>query len=152
MQIPRSAPADAKAADAEVKAPADAKAPVDAKKTKEETKKTPAAVQKAPAAVARPVAGIQILQGFGQILGGVGRVVLNSAKPTAEDEIAENVFPPADRGELKKLSESRALLVEGRFGEAVRDLGDILESPDDRFFQPDKNSPIHHSLKAERSG
>ena len=56
---------------------------------------------------------------------------------------------PADRHTLQKLADSRKLLAEGRFGEAVRYLGDILEAPEDFFFQPEKNSAVHRSLKAE---
>ncbi len=67
----------------------------------------------------------------------------------ADEEVAENVFLPADRHTLQKLADARKLLAEGRFGEAVRYLGDILEGPEDFFFQPEKNSAIHRSLKAE---
>ena len=59
------------------------------------------------------------------------------------------MFLPADRHTLQKLADSRKLLAEGRYGEAVRCLGAILEGPEDFFFQPDKSSPIHRSLKAE---
>lgn len=75
---------------------------------------------------------------------------VGETNPAAVDEdVAENVFLPADRHTLQKLADSRKLLAEGRYGEAVRYLGAILEGPEDFFFQPDKNSPIHRSLKAE---
>jgi outer membrane protein assembly factor BamB len=80
------------------------------------------------------------------------RALQARGEPTAaaaEEELAENVFLPADRHTLQKLADSRRLLAENRFGEAVRCLGDILDGPEDFFFQPDKNSPIHRSLKAE---
>ena len=67
----------------------------------------------------------------------------------ADEDLSENVFLPADRHTLQKLADSRKLLAEGRLGEAVRYLGAILEGPEDFFFQPDKASPIHRSLKAE---
>ena len=67
----------------------------------------------------------------------------------ADEDLAENVFLPADRHTLQKLADSRKLLAEGRYGEAVRFLGAILEGPEDFFFQPDKSAPIHRSLKAE---
>ncbi len=75
-------------------------------------------------------------------------VALDDQEKTAEDA-TENVFLPADRQTLQKLADAKKLLLEGRFGEAVRCLGIILEGPEDFFFQPDKNAPIHRSLKAE---
>jgi outer membrane protein assembly factor BamB len=68
---------------------------------------------------------------------------------TKDEDVAENVFLPADRHTLLKLSDAKRLLAEGRFGEAVRCLDAILEGPEDFFFQPDKTSPIHRSLKTE---
>ena len=58
----------------------------------------------------------------------------------AAEDAAEKVFISPDRATLKKLAESRKLLAEGRFGEAVRNLDAILEGPEDYFFEPDKNS------------
>lgn len=73
-----------------------------------------------------------------------------AAKNRGEPEDAvERVFLPADRRTLKKLAESRKLISEGRFAEAVRNLDAILESPDDFFFEPDKNSGRSRGLKAE---
>ena len=66
-----------------------------------------------------------------------------------ESDLAENVFVPADRGILLRLANARELLQEGRYGEAVRALGSILEGPEDYFFQPDKNVPVYRSLKTE---
>jgi len=71
------------------------------------------------------------------------------AEPGAEEDTADNVFMPAERLTLQRLSESRELLEQGRYGEAVRCLGAILDGPEDFFFQPDKKAPIHRSLKAE---
>lgn len=68
--------------------------------------------------------------------------------PVNED-LPQNVFMPADRSVLKRLSEARQLLQEGRYGGAVRLLGAILDGSEDYFFQPDKKVPIHRSLKAE---
>ena len=81
-------------------------------------------------------------QAWGQIVNEVG-------KPSAAEDAAENVFLPADRHTLQKLADAKKLLLDGRYGEAVRCLGTILEGPEDFFFQPDKKSPIHRSLKAE---
>ena len=55
----------------------------------------------------------------------------------------------SDRDMAKKLADARKLLGEGRFGEAVRNLDGVLEAPEDSFFQPDKKSPLHRSLKTE---
>ncbi len=66
-----------------------------------------------------------------------------------DEESNDNVFLPADRRTLQDLSKSRELLEQGRYGEAVRYLGAILDAPEDYFFQPDKKAPIHRSLKAE---
>ncbi|MDY0165501.1 MAG: PQQ-binding-like beta-propeller repeat protein [Thermoguttaceae bacterium] len=50
---------------------------------------------------------------------------------------------------LQRLAEAQKLLRVGRFGEAVRNLGTILDADEDFFFQPDRDEPIHRSLKAE---
>lgn len=68
---------------------------------------------------------------------------------TAEEDASDNVFLPADRSTLQKLADSRKLIAEGRFGEAVRNLGAILESPEDFFYQPNQWSPVYRSLKTE---
>ena len=61
----------------------------------------------------------------------------------------EGAVLTSDREMVKKLADARKLLEEGRFGEAIRNLDGILEAPEDSFFQPDKKSPLHRSLKAE---
>ena len=61
----------------------------------------------------------------------------------------ENVFMSPDRNTLQKLADARTLVAEGRLGEAVRFLGEILESPEDFFFKPNKDSSLHRSLKSE---
>ena len=61
----------------------------------------------------------------------------------------EGAVLTSDREMAKKLADARKLLEEGRFGEAIRNLDSILEAPEDSFFQPDKKSPVHRSLKAE---
>ena len=61
----------------------------------------------------------------------------------------QNVFVPADRATLRKLAEARQLLAEGRLGEAVRNLGAILDEPEDHFLQSDKKSAVCQGLKAE---
>ena len=64
-------------------------------------------------------------------------------------EGAESVFYPPDRATMQRFSQARELLEEKRYGEAVRLLGDILELPEDGFFQPDRDSPVYRSLKGE---
>jgi outer membrane protein assembly factor BamB len=61
--------------------------------------------------------------------------------PEDEDELVGNVFSQPDRAVLRRLSTARKLLDEKRYGEAVRHLGLILESPEDYFFQPDTAEP-----------
>ncbi|NUQ61045.1 MAG: PQQ-binding-like beta-propeller repeat protein [Pirellulales bacterium] len=61
----------------------------------------------------------------------------------------QNIFTPADRTSLLWLSDARQLLQQQRYAEAVRLLGAILEAPEDFFFQPDRGSSVHRSLKAE---
>ncbi|MCC6125136.1 MAG: PQQ-binding-like beta-propeller repeat protein [Pirellulales bacterium] len=65
------------------------------------------------------------------------------------DEPVNNVFPIPDRASLKLLSQAKELIERGRYGDAVRNLGAILDGQEDYFFQPAKNRSIHRSLKAE---
>ncbi len=78
-----------------------------------------------------------------------GRAQVFATRTTGEQELAENVFLPAPRAVLQRMSEARELMRVGRFGEAVRNLGMILDAEEDFFFQPDRDEPIHRSLKAE---
>ena len=71
----------------------------------------------------------------------------NPSQP-AED-LAANVFLTPDRATLQLLSQAKELLQKGRYSEAVRDLGAILDGQEDYFFQPTKDRAIHRSLKAE---
>ena len=65
------------------------------------------------------------------------------------EKVVEGAVLTSDRDMVKKLADARKLLGEGRFGEAIRNLDSVLEAPEDSFFQPDKKSPVHRSLKAE---
>ncbi|HBO45885.1 MAG TPA: hypothetical protein DD670_18585, partial [Planctomycetaceae bacterium] len=67
----------------------------------------------------------------------------NSALP------AENVFPHPDRVLLRHLNDARELAEQSRYGEAVRCLDAILNSPEDYLFQPDERRPSHRSLRLE---
>ena len=68
---------------------------------------------------------------------------------TVTDDATGSVFLPADRRTLQDLTAAKRLLSEGRFGEAVRYLGAILEAPEDFFFRSKPGTPISRSLKAE---
>jgi outer membrane protein assembly factor BamB/DNA-binding SARP family transcriptional activator len=65
------------------------------------------------------------------------------------DDPSDNIFLPPDRRTLQKLSQAKELIAKERYGEAVQNLGAILEGPEDYFFQPQINKPLHRSLKAE---
>ena len=125
------------------------KAQPDAKKAGDEGKAPkPAAPTPAPPQ-ADPPKG-RPLPGQIQMRGGAvplirGRVAIG--QPNVGDD--DPIFFPADRATLQRLSKAQELLEEKRFGEAVRLLGDILEAPEDYFFQPKRDEPIHRSLKAE---
>jgi outer membrane protein assembly factor BamB len=81
---------------------------------------------------------------------GVPSQVAASADSSPSDEnLGDNVFLPPDRRTLQRLYQAKELLAEGRYGEAVQNLGAILETPEDYFFQPQQDQPIHRSLKAE---
>jgi outer membrane protein assembly factor BamB/predicted negative regulator of RcsB-dependent stress response len=71
------------------------------------------------------------------------------AQDKAADDSEQNVFFPADRESLHRLSTAQTLLREKRYGEAVRFLGSILEGPEDYFFRPDKGEQSYRSLKTE---
>ncbi|NLX98181.1 MAG: PQQ-binding-like beta-propeller repeat protein [Rhodopirellula sp.] len=61
----------------------------------------------------------------------------------------QNLFAPADRMSLIRLSDAKRLLQQQRYAEAVRLLGSLLNAEEDYFFQPDRDSSVHRSLKAE---
>jgi outer membrane protein assembly factor BamB len=73
----------------------------------------------------------------------------NGMEPQGGEELIDSLFLPADRATLQQLSRARKWLAEGHYSDAIQCLDRILESPDDYFFQPDKQVPIHRSLKAE---
>lgn len=54
-----------------------------------------------------------------------------------------------DRASWQRLLKAQQLLEERRYAEAVRNLGGLIQSPEDFFFQPDKNAPVYRSLKTE---
>jgi len=86
-----------------------------------------------------------------QIIIGGRNLAVPDADADGDVDLASNVFLPADRIVLRRLSRARELLKQDRYGEAVRYLGAILDGPEDYFFQPDKiDTPeIYRSLKSE---
>ncbi|MGD0518451.1 MAG: PQQ-binding-like beta-propeller repeat protein, partial [Thermoguttaceae bacterium] len=83
----------------------------------------------------------------GQVLAAQGAAAADNS--ASNEDLADNVFLPPDRRTLQRLSQAKELIAKRRYGEAVRNLGAILEGPEDFFFQPQKSQPIHRSLKAE---
>ncbi|MBN1588712.1 MAG: PQQ-binding-like beta-propeller repeat protein [Pirellulales bacterium] len=82
-------------------------------------------------------------------------VLLLAQSEAASDEKKEDaspetsVFPRPERTLLRQLSNARELIERRRYGEAVRCLGAILESPEDCFYQPRADEPLHRSLRSE---
>ena len=105
--------------------------------------KPPAGAAKKPNAAAPPPAG-------GRPMGGGvmrPRVLINGGQgPQSLDEVATFA---KDRATEQRLKKARELLDEQRFAEAVQALGSIVEAPEDFFYQPQPDSPVHYSLKAE---
>jgi len=62
---------------------------------------------------------------------------------------ARGIFAAPDRTLVQLLGKAESLVEEGRYVEAVRCLGAILDSPEDYFYQPDRGGPVHRSLKSE---
>ncbi|NQU23231.1 MAG: PQQ-binding-like beta-propeller repeat protein [Candidatus Nealsonbacteria bacterium] len=88
------------------------------------------------AACAQPKVAVQMRFGM------AGRTVVAGMRP-------ENVFPRADRLLIQRLDTAGESIPRERYVAAVKCLQDILDSPEDHFFQPDRNVSIHRSLKAE---
>ena len=59
-----------------------------------------------------------------------------------------SVFAKAARDQVQRLGVARQLVQHGRYAEAVRALGAILDSPEDNFL-PERSGPVHRSLKSE---
>ena len=88
---------------------------------------------------------LRALPGQIQMRGQLRRGLPNSGGEVSDDP----VFFPADRATLQRLAKAQELLEEKRYGETVRLLGDLLDGPEDYFFQPKRDEPIHRSLKSE---
>lgn len=102
-------------------------------------------------------AGAVIVQGNVQINGRVqinaGNVVVNgnafavNADGTAVNE--DNVFRDPPRPLLQRFKRSESLIEEKRFAEAVEQLGEILEEPEDYSYNFDSDGATRRSLKGE---
>lgn len=74
----------------------------------------------------------------------------NEAADAAKDEgLSGGLILAADRAATHRLQQARDLLTEGRYSEAAQVLGLLLENPEDYFFQPDPQVPVHKSVKSE---
>ena len=82
---------------------------------------------------------------------GVARVRFAAASDGEQkpEEITHTVFQQPKREVLQWLSQARQLLAAGQTSDAVVLLQEILNGPEDYFFQPDKDSPVRLSLKRE---
>ena len=102
-------------------------------------------------AAGSPAAAQQIIQR----IGGRGRVIINGGQVLgandahANEDAIDNVFLPADRTVLQQMGRARKWLDQGHYSDAIECLDKILDSPDNYFYQPDKQAPTHRSLKAE---
>jgi outer membrane protein assembly factor BamB len=70
-------------------------------------------------------------------------------KSEPKEDLADDVFLPPDRRTLQRFFQAREFIAKGRYSEAVQHLGAILGAPEDFFFQPEPNQPIHRSLRIE---
>jgi len=72
------------------------------------------------------------------------------ADPRPEDDLSlDGVFLPPDRTAKRRLESAQQMIDDGRFGEAVRLLGTLLENAEDYFFKPNAEESVYRSLKAE---
>lgn len=76
------------------------------------------------------------------------RIMRQAAGATDGSALDGAVFAH-DRAAVQRLHKAEELLGEERFAESVRLLGGIVQSPQDFFFQPEKNIPVYRSLKTE---
>ncbi|MCE9604177.1 MAG: PQQ-like beta-propeller repeat protein [Planctomycetia bacterium] len=136
------------------------------KPTEKPTEKKPEAPAPAKPAVAAPAqmqiqvqggAGGVIIQGNVQVKGNVqingGKVVVNgnafavNADGTTTPE--DTVFRDPPRPLLQRFKRSETLIEEKRYAEAVEELGEILEEPEDYSYNFDNEGSTRRSLKGE---
>ncbi len=66
-----------------------------------------------------------------------------------EPGLADPDFMPAKRSVVLLLQRTEELLQANRYAEAVQCLDKILSGSEDFFFRPDKDAPVHRSIKSE---
>ena len=73
------------------------------------------------------------------------------AQPGSEAGQGKSKFflPRADRLLVRSLGQAQDAIQQGRFGEAVRILGDILAAQEDYAFQPEPGEPLYRTVKSE---
>ncbi len=96
----------------------------------------------------QPAQGQVIINGR-QIRGRVNRANPFGERVGSEDELVDEVFLPPDRTAKRRLELAKEMTEGKRYGEAVRYLGSLLDSPDDYFFRPEAGESVFRSLKAE---
>ncbi len=74
----------------------------------------------------------------------------NPVDPNDKEAVDQNVFSRPDRISVQRLTKAEQLIEQGRYAEAVRHLGIILETTED-FFLPG-NAPVRRSLRLEAQG
>ncbi len=85
------------------------------------------------------------IRGFAQL----GHQVELAGATEGDEFPLENVFAPPERAVLQRFEKAQDLIEAERFAEALRLLGNVLDAPEDAFFQPDKNQPVFRSIKSE---
>jgi tetratricopeptide (TPR) repeat protein len=83
---------------------------------------------------------------MGQPLGG-RRIVVDASGNPVNSSLTASL--PEDRDTVRKLNTAKTQLAAKNYGEAVRILGSILESPEDYFFKPDPNGKSYVSIRRE---
>ena len=102
-----------------------------------------------------PAAILTLTLAFGVPVGAWAQIRLQPGRlpnafetqPSAEPNAG--VFPPAERKMVMCLTKGQELLAKQRYGDAIPYLRAILDGPEDHFYRPDKDAPIHRSLKSE---
>ena len=79
----------------------------------------------------------------------VARPKAKVEEPAEAEEPPENTFAVPDRATLQQLGRAREAVGQGRYGEALEGLADVLQAGEDYFFRPDRKQPVYRSLKAE---
>jgi len=75
--------------------------------------------------------------------------VFLAAQREADRSLDDAAMFRTEREAMQWLRHAQSLLAERRYAEATRFLGRILESPQDYFYQPDKQQQVYRSLKSE---